>query len=937
MKAPIHSLRAADVFRELDTSPEGLRHEEAASRLSLFGANALAEAPRPSWPRTLISHVAHPMAFLLWAAGLIALLSGDLPLGATIWILVLVNGGFSFWQEHRAQQAMAALARLLPIYSRAVRSGKEVRVPASEMVPGDVLILAEGDNIPADARVVEEYGLRTNNSTLTGEAMPARKTGEASLRDDITELEQPNLVFAGTSVVSGTGRAVVYATGMLTQFGRIVRLTQEVKEGPSPLQRELGRVTRVISLAAIGIGALAFVVGAFEIGLPRYQAFLMGLGIIVAAVPEGLTPTVTLTLAMAEQRLAQRGVLVKKLAIVEALGTVSVVCTDKSGTLTENQMTIREVWAGGQSFKVSGAGYDPTGRISPSPAGSPAASDLGRLLVAASLCNNARLNPPSPDRPYWSCLGDQTEAAMHVLAIKGGVAEEAVAESTPRIHEIPFDARRKRMSTIHREGSRLAAYVKGAPREILQLSTHIHDHGEILPLDDNQRAKILEANDAYARNAMRVLALAERTLPMRAGGFTAEGVERDLTFLGLVAMMDPPRPEVAGAIERLRSGRVRMVMITGDYGLTAESVARRIGMLSSPHPRILTGAELDAMGDIQLRELIDRHETVFARMAPEHKLRLVSAFQAHGDVVAVVGDGVNDAPALRKADIGIAMGIVGTDVAKEAADVILTNDNFASLSTAVEEGRAIYDNLRKFIKYIFASNVPEILPFLLSALLNIPLALQIRQILAIDLGTDLFPALALGAEKPDPDVMQRPPRRRHESLISRKLLQEAFLWLGPIEAALCYAGFILIYAAFGTGDDFHLPQALAWIRSLVHDLPSGEQVTTLASTVFFAGVVMAQIGNAFACRYESAGRRRSSLVSNPQLLTGILVELLIILALVYLPGLNTAFQLQPLPAAYWLVLGLFAPVLFGLDRFRSVLAGWVRGTRNSTKGGGTPP
>jgi Ca2+-transporting ATPase len=928
---PLHTLRPSEVYQALETSARGLPEAEVRARLSLYGPNVLTQTARvPLW-RRFVAQSTHLMALLLWAAGALAILTGTLALGIVIWVVVLVNAGFSFWQEYRAEQAMAALSKLLPTYARTVRDGKETKILAADLVPGDVLVLAEGDSIPADARLVEEFGLRTNNSTLTGEAIPARKSAEASLATGLTELEQPNIVFAGTSVVSGTGRAIAFSTGMLTQFGRIACLTQEVKEGPSPLQQEMRRATQIISLVAVGIGVLVFVLGSLEVGLPRFEAFLLAIGIIVAAVPEGLSPTVTLSLAIAVQRLAQRGVLVRKLAVVETLGTVSVICADKSGTLTQNQMTVREIWVGGERLSVSGVGYEPRGGFTPSPKGKPVAIDLEGLLTAASLCNNSRLNPPTVEHPHWSCLGDQTEAAMRVAATKGGINEAALARKLSRIHEIPFDARRKRMTTIHEQGGQTVAFVKGAPREVLQLCTHFSIGGQVVPLDGAVRARVLEANDGYARNALRVLALARRDLPGRTGGFTPERVEQELTFLGLMAMMDPPRPEVAGAIQRCRQAGIRLVMITGDYGLTAESVARRVGMLTAPHPLILTGAELEAMAESELQQTISSQEVVFARMAPEHKLRLVSSFQSLGEVVAVTGDGVNDAPALRKADVGIAMGIVGTDVAKEAADIVITNDDFAAIATAMEEGRTLYANLRKFVTYIFASNVPEIIPFVLTALVGLPLALPVQLILAIDLGTDLLPALALGAELPEPEVMSRPPRRRAQPLLDRRLLRRAFLWLGPIEATLCYAGFALVYAVFGYLPLPHWP-VFDWLVSLNVLSLSQDEVHRLATTVFFLGVILAQVGNAFACRTEKGGGRQMGYLSNRYLLLGIVAEVLIGLALVYLAPLRTVFGLASVPGYFWYGLVLYAPILYGLDRMRRSLLEREERRRND-KGG----
>jgi Ca2+-transporting ATPase len=506
--------------------------------------------------------------------------------------------------------------------------------------------------------------------------------------------------------------------------------------------------------------------------------------------------------------------------------------------------------------------------------------------------------------------------------------EETLNRTLPRIHEIPFDARRKRMSTIHQvrlqdglfpeiSTGQLVAFVKGAPREVLQLCTHIRMHGEVIPLDDSLRTRILSANDDYARGALRVLALAYHELPQRVGSYTAERVEMNLVFLGLTAMMDPPRPEVTEAVSTCRKAGVRMVMITGDYGLTAESLARRIGMLTTPNPLILTGAELEQLNDIELQGMLEK-EVIFARMAPEHKLRLVAAYQAQGEVVAVTGDGVNDAPALRKADVGVAMGLVGTDVAKEAADVILTNDNFSTIALAIEEGRTVYDNLRKFTTYIFSSNVPEILPFILTALLTpqvMPLALGVKQILAIDLGTDLFPALALGSENPEPDVMQRPPRRKSQLLVDGSLLRRAFLWLGLLEAVLCFLAFYFI------NNWLDIPFFQSLHAMIFSSLPHSDQ-HNLAITVYYAGVVMAQVGNAFACRTERNRGRFLGWLSNPSLLRGIAIELAILLGLIYLRPLANLFDHIAIPPALWIGFIFFPVIIYSLDWIRKWLVRW---------------
>ncbi|HEX9839828.1 MAG TPA: cation-transporting P-type ATPase [Anaerolineales bacterium] len=917
---PIFSLRVREVYEALETSTNGLTNAEADARLSLYGQNLLSKQKKTSFWEKLAREFARTPVVVLLMVGLVALLQRDGIVAGIIWIIVLINTALSFWREYRAEQAVEKLREILPSFTHIMRDGVENYIPTSEVVPGDVLVLAEGDNIPADARVIEEYGLRTNNATLTGEAIPARKMADPSYQTGISELEQPNLIFAGTSIASGTGRAIVYSTGMMTQFGRIAHLTQTIEEEPTPFQKELNKLSKVTAWVALLIGAIVAAVSYFSLGFALREVTLLALGIVVAVIPEGLVATLTLSLAIAVQRLAQKGVLVKKLSTVERVGLVSVICTDKSGTLTQNQMTVRDIWVARKRIKVTGVGYEPQGDFIPKPEGKAWEQDLLCLLEAAACCNNARLNPPSLEHPMWTSLGDQTEAALKVAAMKAEITDDALRLIIPRLHEIPFDARRKRMTTIHRDTIGEIAFVKGAPREVLQLCTKILIEEEVLTLTNELRAEILAVNDDYARGALRVLALARRELPPRSGSYTFDGVESDLTLLGLMAMMDPPRPQVEKAIQVCRQANIRIVMITGDYGLTAESLARRVGMLTTKSPILLTGAELDELSDAALHQLLDK-EVIFARMAPEHKLRLVSAFQQRGEVVAVTGDGVNDAPALRKADIGISMGIVGTDVAKEAADIILTQDDFGAITTAIEEGRAVYDNIRKFITYIFSSNVPELMPFIIKASFPLmPLALNVRQILAIDLGTDMFPALALGMEKPEPDVMKRPPRRRDQPLIDRGLLWRAFGWLGLIEALLCFAGFLAIFVLSGHVDEIGLPflaqfaVPINWRLSL-----SFGEALLVATTVYHASVVTAQVGNVLACR--SARARSSSLgwLSNPYIWIGIMIELLAILAMIYVPFLAKIFNHVPLSGWFWFGLALNAPVLYSIEWIRKLI------------------
>jgi P-type Ca2+ transporter type 2C len=898
------------VFQTLASQPSGLSQAEAVRRLQSNGPNSLVEIKGQPLLIKFLLNFTHLMALLLWVGGLVAFVAQMPELGVAIWLVNLINGSFSFWQEYKAEQATAALRRLLPVYARVLRDGLEQRIAAEELVPGDVMLLAEGDHISADGRLVRDAELQIDQSTLTGESRPVRKAAETIRKNGLTGAEMPNMIFAGTNVAAGAGVAVVYATGMKTEFGRIAHLTQSIGNELSPLQREIAVVTKMVTVIAVGLGLLFFVLAVALGGMRWAAGFVFGLGMIVAFVPEGLLPTVTLALAMGVQRMARRHALIKRLSAVETLGCTSVILSDKTGTLTQNEMTVSRLWAGDRSFSVSGVGYSPDGQITSQaqPISASGDADVRQLLLAAGLCNNARLLPPNHDSPRWTVLGDPTEAALCVAAGKGGLDLAADAQSAPRIRELPFDSRRKRMATIHQVGGFRIAYVKGAPKEVLALCTHIQAGGEVQPLDHVRRTAIAQINDEYARDGLRVLAVAMRTLPAGSTEYTAEAVECSLTFLGLMAMVDPPRPEVAVAVEQCHQAGIRIVMITGDYGLTAESIARRIGIVRGAHPRIISGSELESLDDEALAAAL-RDEVIFARVAPEHKLRVVRALQAVGNVVAVTGDGVNDAPALKQADIGVAMGITGSDVAKEAADMILTDDNFASIVGAIEEGRAVYANIKKFTSYIFTSNTPEAVPFILFALSGgrIPLALTIMQILAVDLGTDLAPALALGAEPPEPGVMDRPPRRLNEHVITPGLLARAYLWLGPLQSLAAMAGFYFMYWSNG--------YAGQWL-----DLPDSGLLYQAATTMTLGAVVTTQIGNLFAQRAANTSIVRVGFFSNRLVWLGIASELVVIALVVYTPFLQFIFGTTSLGGRDWLFLFAWTPTLLVADELRKFVA-----------------
>jgi P-type Ca2+ transporter type 2C len=921
IKESIHKLPVNEVYEALGVSPNGLTQTQAEENQKIYGKNVIEEKKKESLILIFLKNFINIMAILLWVGGIMAFFADMPQLAIAIWLVNVINGVFSFWQEHRAGRATDALKNMLPSYARVIRDGNEQKILAVDLVIGDIMFLAEGDRISADARLIESSDLQVNQSTLTGESSPVRKTKDAVLKGDLTRPEIPNLIFAGTNVSEGNGKAIVIDIGMGTEFGKIAHLTQSMEEVASPLQKELNRLTKQISLIAISFGIIFFVTSLLFVHEPITSSFIFALGMIVAFIPEGLLPTVTLALAMAVQRMSKRNALVKKLSSVETLGSTTVICTDKTGTLTQNEMTVSDLWLTGKKFKVTGVGYSPEGNILIDGKKTMANddTDMKLLLTAATLCSNARLLPPNEESARYTVLGDPTEACLGVAAAKAGIDIKRQAELTPRLRELPFESRRKRMATIHHlekpiEGAQRIAYVKGAPKEVMELSQSIRINGEVKPITEKLRKEIMDANDGYARNGLRVLAVAYRllrsndSLPTAMSSYTPEIIELDLVFVGLIAMSDPPRPEVADAVELCRHAGIRIVMITGDYGLTAESIAKRIGIVKDPNPRVVTGLELEKLSDEQLKEYL-KGEIIFARVAPEQKLRVVTSLQEMGEIVAVTGDGVNDSPALKKADIGVAMGIAGTDVAKESADMILTDDNFASIVYAIEEGRAVYSNIRKFLLYILNSNMPEAVPsamFLLSRG-AIPLPLTVMQILTIDLGTDMLPALGLGTERPEKGIMNRPPRSQNEPLLNKKLLTKAFLWYGLLVSIAS----IISY--------FYVNMQNGWPSV---PLAGGtDPVYIKATTMTLAAIVFCQIGAVFNCRTEKQSVFKVGLFSNKQINFGIVFEIVLMIAIVYLPPLQSVFHTGPLNLSDWLFLCVWPPLILLIEEARKA---WVR-------------
>lgn len=880
-------LTPEEALASLKSGANGLSVAEAARRLAEFGANEIEEVGRRSLWWRFGREFTHFFAIILWVAAVLCFIAewyragqGMAVLGYAILGVILINGLFSFWQEYRAERAVAALRRLLPPAVSALRDGEPLSVPAPALVPGDVVLLKEGDNVPADCRIIDAFGLRVNTATITGESRPKARTVAADA--EAAPFLARNLLLAGTTVVAGEARAVVYATGMRTEFGRIAHLTQTSGETVSPLQREIARVSRLVAGLATLLGVVFFFIGQL-LGLPPWENLLFAIGIIVANVPEGLLPTVTLSLAMATQRMARRQALVRHLPAVEALGSTTVICCDKTGTLTKNLMSVRALYLDGRALTPEALTEQP-GLVAAIP----------DLFLTLRHCHNLHAVERNGRRDW---LGDPMEAALVEFADRCMAARPALR----RVDEIPFDTDRKRMSVIVDVGADRRVLCKGALEAVLPACGAARSGQALQPITDEVRAEYVEAERRMAEAGLRVLAIAATTL--RADERVSS--EANLALCGLVGLEDPPRPEVAPAIASCRRAGIRVVMVTGDHPHTAHAIAREIGLVRGAAPAVITGEQLRHVSPAQLQLALDAPEILFARVTADQKMHIVAAMKQKGETVAVTGDGVNDAPALKTADIGIAMGISGTDVAKEAADIVLLDDNFASIVNAIEEGRSVYENIRKFLTYILTSNIPELVPYLAFVLLRIPLPLTIIQILAVDLGTDMVPALALGTERPDPSVMQRPPRPRKERLMHWPLIVRAYLFLGVLEATAAMAAFLFVLNESG----WHYGEMPAHT----------DRAYLQATTACLATIIVMQVVNVFLCRHPRRSAFTFGLWSNRLMWLGIAVEVALILGIVYTATGQKIFGTAPLPARVWLLAAAFAIAMLAIEELRKWL------------------
>ncbi|MBA3532116.1 MAG: calcium-translocating P-type ATPase, SERCA-type [Ardenticatenales bacterium] len=866
-----HAISSDEAALSLDSNlTRGLTSAEAQQRRAQYGLNELtAKAGTPRWKKFLEQFTDFIVLILLAAAAISGLL-GEWLDAIAISVIVLLNAVIGFIQEYQAEQAIEALKQMTAPHARVLREGNIVDIEARHVVPGDVLLLEQGDIVPADARLISAQNLQIEEAALTGESVPIKKQASAVMPSQASLGDQKNMLFASTRVTYGRGRALVTGTGMTTQLGKIAGLVEGVVEEKTPLQKRLDDVGRYLVYGALAIVTVVFLLGLLR-GEALVEMFLVSVSLAVAAVPEGLAAVVTIALALGVRRLAARHALIRRLPSVETLGSTTVIASDKTGTLTQNQMTIRRIVVDGRTIEVGGEGYEPAGRFYYNGETIDPKSDSGLMAVlrTGAIANAAQLQE---GEGRWSIMGDPTEGAILTAAAKADYWRDSLMEQYSALAELPFDSDRKRMSVIARApGGEIGLFVKGAPDIILELSSQVVRGEEIVSLDDATREAIAAANDALAQDALRVLAVAQRILPALPDDPTP-ALESDLIFIGLVGMIDPPRPEAVASVRIAHEAGIRTIMITGDHRETAVAIASELGMFQ-PGDQALTGAELEQISDQALIEQVERIK-VYARVSPEHKLRIVRAWKARGEIVAMTGDGVNDAPALKEANIGIAMGITGTDVSKEAADMILADDNFATIVAAVEEGRSIFDNIRRFIQFLLSCNIGEVLAMFFAVLLGMPIPLLPIQILWINLATDSLPALALGIEPATPGLMQRPPRPAGEALITRSLAT-LIGFQGLVIGAVTLGAFTLEYF---------------W-----RDPGNLERARVMA----FSTSIFAQNIHAFNLRSTQHSIFKLGFFTNPYLIGATVIVLLSELAIIYIPFLQPIFKTVPLSWSDW--------------------------------------
>ena len=890
------------VFGDLNTSENGLTNEEAKLRLKKYGYNKLTEKKQIPFIRKFFKHLRDFFAILLLVAAILSYISGTPELALIMLGVVFVNIIVSMVQESRAEKAMETLKSWMPEFAKVIRDGELKKIAVQEIVPGDIIFLEEGDRVPADARLIEAFDLWTNNVPLTGESEPQPRNADTVEVVEKAFLYATNLIFMSTSVAKGQGKAVAYATGMGTQFGKIASLTQTIQEEDSPLQKEIALMAKYDFFIALAVGAIFFTISFLVLNNPFANSIFFMIGVMVCCVPEGLQVTVSSALAINVLKMVKQNVLVKRLSAVQTLGSVTIICTDKTGTITKGEMTVNKLWVKDSVVEVSGLGYNPTGdfTINAEPLREDQTIGIEKLLEVVGLCNSAKIDPPSDRNRNWSVIGDPTDGALLVAALKYGLNIEELANEKPTIDILPFTFERKRMSTVHQSNDEILFYTKGAPRNILDLCNKIFTDGKVQKLTKKSLEEIESKVHHFASDGLRVIAVAYK--PISKSTYTKdENLEKDLIFIGLAAMRDPPRIEVKDAVSKAKEAGVKTVIITGDYGPTAQVIAKEVGIVEEQCCQVIRGVDLEGQSDSGIIDEVKRGTVIFARVSPEQKLRIVKVLKSSGAIVAVTGDGANDAPSLKEANIGVAMGSSGTDVAREAADIVLLNDSFASIVRAIESGRAIYENLRKFIVFVFAHNWAQLLPYVLYATLAIPLPLLVVQVLAIDLAIDVVPSLALSREPPEHGIMQEPPRSIKERMFTRGVFLRS-LYIGLI------IGGGAMVACIGTW------MAGGWQFGMT--LAANDPVYIKGVTMTFAGIVLGQVGNVIACRTSKQSSFKTSIAKNKWILLGIFAQILILSLLVYVPLLQGLFGTTGLGITDWLYLLLITLTVIIVEEIR---------------------
>ena len=915
-------------YAALETGPKGLTEEEAKKRQAFYGFNKVEEKKTFHPVKQLLKQFISAMAILLWIAGILALIAQMPELAIAVWAVVVINGIFSFIQEWRTDRALSLLSKMIPSNVRVLRDGAEKTIPAAELVVGDIMIVSQGNIISADARLVEANQLFVDNSVISGESIPLNRLPGSFEATGHSMSEIINLMFAGTTVVEGSGKALVYATGMDTEVGQVSTLANKIEVGHGTLGIQISKVVKTITIVAFVMGVLVFLASYFITRLDWMVAFLYALAIVTANIPEGLLPTVNLCLAMGAQRMAKHNALIRGLPSVETLSSATVICTDKTGTLTQNQLMVRKIWTPDNLVEITGEGYKEEGTLKV--ANEATRKGVEKLLVAATLCNDASLSYDAEEKAF-KVFGSPTEGCLLIAAEKFGYEINELRGEFKVIEKFPFNSDKKEMSVLvedvanrfYDKGSRYL-FVKGAPNILIGNCGVQYKGSHVVPLSDQERDDILEKNDEFANDGFRVLAIAYKKIE------TETFEESDMVFLGLAVTYDPPRIEVKKAIEQCYKAGLRVTIITGDYGLTAAAIGRQVGIIKGDDCRLIKGSDLAMMSEAELTEaLASKTPVVFSRTTPQNKLQIIETYKKMGEIVAVTGDGVNDVLALRSANMGIAMGKSGTDVARGAADMILLDDNFSTIVEAIKEGRGIYANIKKFITYILTSNVPEIVPTFFVVFMGVSPALTVLQILSVDLGTDLVPALALGAEEPEAKLLDDKPRKTSEKLISRTLLLRSYAYLGLVEAALTMLAFFYVWMV-----KFKYVYSLGDVQSYAASISEGTASSTIMSvyrystTLALASIVFAQIGNVFACRSDSESFVKTIRRKNPFIYVGIATELALLSLVIYAPFMQGLFQTTALEWQDVLLL-LICPFVILL--FDEIWKFFVRLNRDSRK------